>query len=94
LSEPIIGMIADRSSPRLADGIALTIGLGSFPILWFAGHRLAGLIAGIVMLDLAMQANLVSNQTHLYGLLPEARSRLNTIPQVGGLHHRYERLAA
>lgn len=75
----MIGSIADRSGPRLADGIALMTRLASFPILWVAGQRLVGLIAGIVMLDLATQANLVSDQTRLFGWMPQARNRLNTI---------------
>jgi len=37
------------------------------------------LIGGILLLDLATQANLVSNQTRIYSLLPDAANRFNTI---------------
>jgi predicted MFS family arabinose efflux permease len=37
------------------------------------------LIGGILPLDLATQANLVSNQTRIYSLLQDAANRLNTI---------------
>jgi len=35
-------------------------------------------IGGIV-LDLGTQANLISNQTRVYRLIPEARNRINTV---------------
>ncbi len=41
--------------------------------------RLWGLIAGVILLDLAMQVCHVTNQTRIYALVPEARSRLNMI---------------
>ena len=79
LGAPIIGRISDRRGPRLADLIALTLGLIAFALLLVAGRHLAGLIGGILLLDLATQANLVSNQTRIYSLLPDAANRLNTI---------------
>ena len=79
LGAPIIGRISDRRGPRLADLIALTLGLIAFVLLVVAGRHLAGLIGGILLLDLATQANLVSNQTLIYSLLPDAANRLNTI---------------
>ena len=79
LGAPIIGRISDRRGPRLADLIALTLGLIAFALLLVAGRHLAGLIGGILPLDLATQANLVSNQTRIYSLLQDAANRLNTI---------------
>jgi predicted MFS family arabinose efflux permease len=43
---------------------------------------MGGLIAGVVLLDLGVQAGHVANQTRIYALLPEARSRLNTVYMV------------
>jgi hypothetical protein len=40
---------------------------------------MSGLIAGVILLDVGVQAGHVSNQTRIYGLLPEARSRLNMV---------------
>ena len=45
--------------------------------LW--GTHLAGLIAGVILLDVGVQAGHISNQTRIYGLVPEARSRLNMV---------------
>ena len=41
-----------------------------------------GLIIGVILLDLGAQSTLVSNQARIYSLLPEARSRLNTVYMV------------
>jgi len=41
--------------------------------------KIAGLIAGVILLDFGVQAGHVSNQTRIYALLPEARSRLNMV---------------
>ena len=79
LGAPIVGRISDRGRPRLADSIALTLGLLAFVLLLATGRHLAGLIGGIVLLDLATQANLVSNQTRIYSLFPDAANRLNTL---------------
>jgi len=42
------------------------------------GRTLAGLIAGIVLVDVGVQAGHVANQSRIYRLVPTARARLNT----------------
>ena len=49
------------------------------------GHRrriLAGLIVGVIVMDLGVQASHVSNQTRIYPIDPTARSRLNMVYMV------------
>src|SRR6202007_2684810 len=43
-----------------------------------AGGTLWGLLAGVVVLDLGAQAAHISNQSRIYAVRPEARSRMNT----------------
>lgn len=76
---PLAGKITDRRGPSTA--IAVTIGFTVLGWLVFlvAGHWLAGLVVGVILLDLGVQGCHVANQTRIYPLAPEARSRLNTV---------------
>jgi predicted MFS family arabinose efflux permease len=51
---------------------------GSFVFLWIGRHNLAMLIAGIVILDVGAQGLQVTNQSLIYRLAPQARSRINS----------------
>src|SRR5262249_28165759 len=46
------------------------------------GRLLAGLLAGIALIDLGVQSGHVANQSRIYGLVPTARSRINTFYMV------------
>ena len=76
---PLIGRIADRYGARRNIFIALLVTLSSFVILYAVGRHLGGLIVGVILLDIGVQAGHISNQTRIYGLVPEARSRLNMV---------------
>jgi len=80
---PLIGTFADRRSPRWTIGLGLWMTLGAFLIFGLFGHSLWGMILGVILLDLGVQGCHISNQTRIYGLIPEARSRLNTVYMVG-----------
>ncbi len=76
---PFIGHMADRHGARRNVLVALLLVLLSFVVLFAFGKHMPGLIAGVVLLDIGVQAGHVSNQTRIYGLVPEARSRLNMV---------------
>jgi predicted MFS family arabinose efflux permease len=76
---PIVGRRADRHGVRSNITISLIIAVLAFVVLWFYGNHMVGLIIGVILLDCGVQAGHVSNQTRIYGLLPEARSRLNMV---------------
>jgi predicted MFS family arabinose efflux permease len=48
----------------------------------FIGHWLIGLGVGVVLLDIGVQTGHISNQTRIYNVFPEARSRANTVYMV------------
>jgi len=74
---PLFGRVADRRGPRFAVGLALLSVLFSFALMWVAGKILAGLIVGVLLMDMGTQAGHIANQTRIYGLDADARSRLN-----------------
>jgi predicted MFS family arabinose efflux permease len=75
---PAAGRLADRGRGRYATLGAIVILLGSWSLLDLGAHSLAALIAGTIALDLGVQALHISNQSAIYALRPQARSRLNT----------------
>lgn len=76
------GQLADKIDARRTNGLALCVVLLAFVLMWFTGQWLWGLVIGVILLDLGVQANQVSNQARVYSLNPEARNRLNTVYMV------------
>lgn len=70
------GQLADRGRGQWTTGVALTLLLLSWLPISFTSHSLWALIAGIIILDLAIQAVHVTNQTMIYTIRPESRNRL------------------
>ena len=79
LAAPLVGGVADKKNPRVAIGYGIVILFVSFFIFYLKPHSIVVLVAGIILLDLAMQGIHVSNQSRVYTLMPEARNRLNTV---------------
>jgi len=79
---PIAGRLAMRVPPTYVNvGALAAMGL-SFAVFAAGGGSLVAIGAGVVLLDAGSQANLLANQTVIYGLAPAERSRLNAIYMV------------
>jgi len=84
LAAPFAGRLADRRGAEWVTRIAATITVVSFgamlamPLL-STGAQLALLALATVGFDLGVQASLISHQSIIYGIAPEARSRLNAL---------------
>lgn len=76
---PVVGRFADRRGARFTVGIAVLLSCSGYLILFLAGQTLAGLIAGVVLLDLGNQSGQVSNQSRIQAISDEMRSRINTV---------------
>jgi predicted MFS family arabinose efflux permease len=75
---PRVGRLADRGYGRYATLGTIVILLASWGLLDLGARSVAALIAGMVLLDLGAQALHISNQSAIYALHPQARSRVNT----------------
>jgi predicted MFS family arabinose efflux permease len=82
LFAPWAGRLSDRKGPAFTVTLGILVSLGSYAVFDIAGYGVWGLVAGVILLDLGVQAGHVANQTRIYALVPEARSRLNTVYMV------------
>jgi predicted MFS family arabinose efflux permease len=78
IAAPVAGRLADRGHGRLAMSAAILVLLASWGLLAFGKGSVAALVVGIVALDLGAQAMHISNQSAVYTLHGQARSRLTT----------------
>ena len=78
LAAPAAGHVADRGHGELGTTAFLLCVLASWGLLALGRSSVVALIAGIVVLDLGVQGAHILNQTKIYGLRAEARSRLTT----------------
>jgi predicted MFS family arabinose efflux permease len=83
---PIGGRLADRRGARAVLSAGISLLAVSYVLLW-AGEwvhihivaHIAVLVVGVIVLDIGAQLTQVGNQTRIFGLVPSARSRLNTV---------------
>lgn len=70
------GRLADQGLGQRTTGIALGLLLASWFLISLIDHSLFVLVIGIILLDLAVQAIHVTNQSMIFTIHPEARSRI------------------
>ncbi|KVV33994.1 transporter [Burkholderia ubonensis] len=73
------GRLVDRGHGNAATGLFAAAVLASFALIAAGAHSLAALIAGILLLDVGVQGMHISNQSVIYALAGDARSRATTI---------------
>jgi len=57
--------------------------LAGWGALWLGGTSLWWFLAGLLIVDAALQALHISNQNVIYALAPSARSRINAVYMTG-----------
>jgi predicted MFS family arabinose efflux permease len=78
MAAPLGGRVADRRGPHGIIGVGILIVLAAF-VAFGAIRSIAGLILGVLLLDLGVQLVQICNQTVIFSLGEAARSRINTI---------------
>jgi predicted MFS family arabinose efflux permease len=73
------GSLTDRIGSRNVIGVAIAIVAASYLLLSGAEYSLALLVVGVVVLDIGVQAGLVSNQTQAFSVDPTAQGRINSL---------------
>lgn len=82
VAAPRAGKLADRRGPRVAISLAIGLVALSFAIFLVSATSIVGLVIGVVVLDIGLQIGQTPNQSRVFALRPEARSRLNTVYMV------------
>ena len=77
------GRLHDRGWSVPATGAALLLALVSLAVAALGGRSIAVVLVAVVLIDVAIQAVNVLNQTRLFAVDPDARSRLNTAFMTG-----------
>lgn len=82
LAAGLMGRLSDKMDAYKLSTFNLLLIILSFIIFIFSGSNIAGLIIGVIVLDMGVQATHISNQSLIYALQPEARNRINTVYMV------------
>ena len=76
----VAGRLADRGWSRGVTGASSLIMVFSYLLVWLGGAgRVWPLIAGIVLVEVGSNGLHITNQSEIYRLDPEARSRINAV---------------
>ncbi len=75
----LAGHTADRHGTHWSSVAAACLVAGAFVVLALGGGTLVGLAVGLVLLDAGMQGMQITNQSIIYALRPDARSRVNSV---------------
>ncbi len=78
LTANVAGRWADRAMTRLTTTVFAVLIAVSFLPLWLGDHSLWLMIVGILVMDIGVQGLQVTNQSIIYRLAPNARSRINS----------------
>ncbi len=78
LTASVAGKLADLGLTRVNTGVAAILLTLSWLLLQLGQSSLAALLVGIVLLDIGAQGMHITNQSEIYRLAPEARSRINS----------------
>lgn len=77
-----IGRLTDKVSPYRIATVTISVLLLSFIVYYFSGYSMAGMIIGVILMDMGLQGTHLCNQTIIFANNPAARNRINTVYMV------------
>lgn len=79
LSASFVGKYVKQVGVKQFNYIGCGLTLLAWSLFYFGGNSYAGLIAGIIIIDIGMQCIQLSNQTSIFELSSQAANRINTV---------------
>jgi predicted MFS family arabinose efflux permease len=83
LMASVAGRLADKGWGQTITAVSVALLVISWGFLWLGTDNLGWFILGMLVIDLALQGVHINNQTVVYSLAPQARSRLNAVYMTG-----------
>jgi predicted MFS family arabinose efflux permease len=82
LAASFAGRISNRIPPFTIHIFTIVLMVLSWIVFGLSSASIPGLIIGVILLDMGLQATHITNQTIIFAIHPEARNRLNTVYMV------------
>lgn len=79
LTASSVGRYINKLGVKRLNYIGCSLIIGAWIVLYVGQYSYAGIIAGILLIDIGMQCIQLSNQTTAFALCPQASNRINTI---------------
>jgi len=83
LAAAYVGKLSDKIDKGKIILYSALLLIVSWVVFLLSGNSIVGLIVGVVLVDLGLQALHITNQNIIFSKNPEARNRVNTIYMVG-----------
>ncbi len=77
ITASVVGRFTDKGWSHRLTGVSALLLFVGYLLLWLGGSSLAALLAGVVVLDIGWNGVHITNQSEIFRLQPEARSRVN-----------------
>lgn len=79
----LAGRLVDTHGSAKIMTVALALVLSSFAVLAIWGDSLAGLVVGVILLDVGVFGAQIPNQVRVFSIDPAAQSRMNAVYMLG-----------
>jgi len=79
LAAPLAGKISDKIGPLFNIKFGIAFVFFSFLVMYLFQNSIAVIILGTLFFDLGVHVCLISHQTIIFGLHPDARARINSL---------------